>query len=220
MLRSTVMPRDPFIKLFKSWPCNEFLTVEKLRIKTVVLLSLAAMLRPSDIAPKSYFMQDGERKQNIFSADRVCFQEDGTVKLKLFGIKNDYTRDGFEVVIVPSSDLDVCPVDCLKCYMGRGLILNKDPKRPVFTPLNYPFSALSASSIAGLLSQAISMAGLEGQGYSARLFRPTGASAAVKNDVDPDRVRSIGRWKNQECFEKHYVHVVPEEGTSDAILLS
>ena len=79
----------------------------------------------------------------------------------------------------------------------------------MFTPLNYPYSALSLSSIAKILCKAIEWAELNDQGFSAKSFRPTGATAAVQNNVNPDRVRQTGRWRNRECFEKHYVHAIP-----------
>ena len=84
--------------------------------------------------------------------------------------------------------------------------------------MNFPYSGLSASAIAKILSQAINLAGLGDQGYSPKSFRPTGATAAVQADVNPDRVRQIGRWKNRECFEKHYVHAIPDKSTTDKIL--
>lgn len=64
------------------------------------------------------------------------------------------------------------------------------------------------------------MAGLGSQGFTPKSFRPTGATSAIENNVPADNTRFIGRWKNQECFEKHYVHAKPPVHTTDAILLS
>ena len=50
MQKSLVMPRKPFIDLFKSWPENRELGLEYLRLKTLTLLALVLMLRPSDVA--------------------------------------------------------------------------------------------------------------------------------------------------------------------------
>ena len=220
MKKSSVMPREPFMRMFKCWDENVFLTTECLRLKAVTLLSLSAMLRPSDIAPQVVTVSKSGIKNSQFTVDKVKFLESGDMKLSLHGIKNDYDRDGFEITIVKSSVEKVCPVKALHCYIDRIGFANPDPCRPVFTPLNYPYSALSASLIAKILVKSIDMAGLGNQGFSAKSFRPTGATAVVQNGVHPDRVPNIGRWKNAECFEKHYVHVQPKEGTSDCILLS
>ena len=120
-------------------------------------------------------------------------------------------------MITPGVDLKY-PVHALKCYVDRNGVGNQDSSRPVFTPLNFPFSALSAASIANILCTAITWAGLDGQGYTAKSFCPTGTTVAVQNGVDPDRVQQIRCWKNQECFQKHYVHTKPESSTSDLIL--
>ena len=44
-----VMPIEPFRDLFRRWPENEHLDIRRLRIKTLTLLALACMLRPSDV---------------------------------------------------------------------------------------------------------------------------------------------------------------------------
>ena len=51
--------------------------------------------------------------------------------------------------------------------------------KPVFLTLNRPYRALCASGIAKILVKAISYAGLDGLGYSAKSFRPTGATGAT-----------------------------------------
>ena len=54
MKRSDAMPVDNFAKLFfVSWGSNELLTLKQLRLKSITLLALSLMLRPSDIAPRS-----------------------------------------------------------------------------------------------------------------------------------------------------------------------
>ena len=77
------------------------------------------------------------------------------MKIVLHGIKNDYSRDGFDITVVKASDMMICPVDAMKVYADRTAQINDDPRRPVFTPVNFPYSGLSASAIAKILSQAI-----------------------------------------------------------------
>ena len=189
-------------------------------MKAVTLTALSLMLRPSDIAPKSAQIQQGNFVNTQFTADRVIFLPDGSAGVYLFGIKNDLHRDGFRVFMRPCSVQKVCPVSALATYMKRNGNNNPDPGRPVFTPLNYPFSNLSAASITNILNKAIQMAGLANQGFSAKSFRPTGETAAIEGGMDPDRVGSTDHWKSQECFETHYVHAKLPEDITDAIFLS
>ena len=48
--------------------------------------------------------------------------------------------------------------------------------------------------------------GLAGQGFSAKSFRPTGATRAIDGGIDPEIVQKMGRWKCTEVFREHYVH--------------
>ena len=115
----------------------------------------------------------------------------------------------------------LCPVmqaKTLVCPCNAGK--NSSLSMPVFTSLNYPYSSLSTAFITNIFSKAIKLVGLAEQGFSAKLFRPTGATAAIEGKMDPDCVRATGRWKSQECFETHYVHAKPPEKLTDAILLS
>lgn len=215
---SPVMPRQPFVDLFMGWPDNKQLALEKLRMKTIVLMALCLMLRPSDIAPRAVKIEKKSVVKHIFSMDRLTFLQDWSVEVYLAEIKNDYNRDGFRVFMRSSSVAQVCPVDTLRIYpMRTG---GMEVSRPVFSPLKYPFDALSSTSIAKIMSDAIQMVSLDKLGFSPKSFRPTGATASVENNIDPDFTRSVGRWMNRETFEKHYVHAQPPADMSDAILLS
>ena len=50
MRKTSVMPVQAFFNLFESWPENEELDTRQLRLKTICLMALTFMLRPSDIA--------------------------------------------------------------------------------------------------------------------------------------------------------------------------
>ena len=97
MERSKVMPTQPFTDMFMKWQDNENLPTEALRLKVVTLLALMGMLRPSDVAPQVINVSKGVKKNVQFSVNQIQFLENGDMKLKLFGIKNDYSRGGFEI---------------------------------------------------------------------------------------------------------------------------
>lgn len=210
LLHTPVMPVNVFAELFYSWPENDLLCIKQLRLKTIVLLSISLMLRPSDIAPKAVVFNaanmSSPRSKAIFSAKHVKFLEDGSASITLVGTKNDLQRSGFECHLPNHADSLVDPVGALRHYMSRTeTTRNNIPQKPVFITLRPPFKHLEASGIAKVLEEGITLAGLGGKGFSAKSFRPTGATAAVDMDVEPDKVRRLGRWKTQEVFYYHYV---------------
>ena len=76
------------------------------------------------------------------------------------------------------------------------------PCHPVFLSLRAPCHALSAATVASILEDGITRAGLGGQGFTAKCFHHTGATCAVSMGLDPDIARRIGRWRSREIFEK------------------
>ena len=69
LVRSKVMPRKNFQDLFNSWPENDMLSLEMLRLKTVTLLALTGMLRPSDLAPQAIIALESGRRVMQFTLD-------------------------------------------------------------------------------------------------------------------------------------------------------
>ena len=221
MARTAVMPITPFVNLFMRWPVNSVLDISRLRLKVICLLALVFMLRPSDVAPRSKMLNsENHLEQMSFGESQVQFNDNGSLTLMFHGIKNDTTRDGFTVTLPPASEPQVDPIRSLKDYMDRTAVDRAVvPSRPVFLSLTKPYHALSAGSIARILKESIDLAGLGGRGYTAKCFRPTGATNAIALGLDPDLARHIGRWRSAEVFEKHYVHSrVPDQYTDDMLL--
>ena len=102
--RTPIMPLRPIVGLIESWGPNEGLGISKLRQKTLALLALCAMCRPSDLKMK--------RRDVVFNAD-------GSATLTFFSIKNDRDRTGFEVRLSPATNVLTDPIACLKEYLSR-----------------------------------------------------------------------------------------------------
>ena len=224
MTKSKVMPVQPFYDLFSSWGDNELLSIKCLRLKCISLLALTFMLRPSDIAPKGLLFDPESESYEHFMlcTDQIVFEQDGRLTIKFLGIKNDTSREGFEATIPPSSDDIVDPVKTLSVYMQRTNDVRRcqgnPPRKPVFLGLTRPHSAIRASTVGNILAEAISRAGLQNQGYSAKSFRPTGATRSVAAGIMPELIMQVGRWKTKEVFFNNYVHKVIPSTFSDVIL--
>ena len=219
MNKSRVMPVEPFYKLFGSWGDNLDLSLDKLRLKTISLLALSCMLRPSDIAPKGVLFDstDLSERKFVMSVDQVRFEDNGNLTLQFLGIKNDTHRDGFEITIPPASVLCIDPVEALRVYIER----TKDKrgnKKPLFLALTKPYAAISAATVTKVLNEAIKLAGLDNQGFSAKSFRPTGATRSIAAGVIPEIVMKVGRWATKGVFLNNYVHKVAPANFTDNIV--
>ena len=160
------------------------------------------MCRPSDLAPKAQLFNpaDSSTSNMDLSVDQVLLpNSNDSITIKFLGIKNYRDRLGFE----DSVDLDDAfkkhSQVALRSYITRTETFRNPQKRLLFISLYPPYRAISARSVALILEEAISRAALSGQGYSAKSFRPTGATYVVKNN-NPDTVMKVGRWKTKSVF--------------------
>ena len=163
-----------------------------MRQKTIALLSLSMMARPSDLAPAMGF----------HSVKSLC------------GIKNDSDRHGFEIKIDKASNPKVDPVACLKNYLDGTAGYTSNTHGPVFLSCTPPYLPISARVIA----QCLTDTGLEGLGFTPRSFRPSAATAAVASGLDPNTTQQIGRWKTKEVFFECYVYSITKRDFTDKIL--
>ena len=218
MVHSNVMPVYKFFDLFTSWEDNDMLTVKLLRMKCIALLSLCLMLRPSDLAPNSYVFENDECFPNEFSVDMLEDLSDRGFKLTLFGIKNDSDRTGFVVHLPTGSVPKLDPCEALRCYLQRTSCCRSEGCKGVFITLQRPFRALGSSAIAKELNTVIKLAGLDRNKYSAKSFRPTGATVAVEAGLNHEEIRNLGRWKSPAVFYKHYVMADTNSCYTDDVL--
>jgi integrase len=221
MEKSKVMPVKAFTDLFKSWPDNQRLSIRDLRLKAITLMAIVLMLRPSDIAPKGVKNITSESvgvTKLVFSTDHIKCLPDGGMLISFFGTKNDSTRTGFEVHMPPSTDAEVDPCLTLREYITRTDNIRPKPDNPVFLTLKKPYRALDASTISDIMNESIKLAGLSDKGYTAKSFRPTGATVAIETKQNPAQVMKTGRWKTESVFFDHYVHAKNLDSYSDSVL--
>ena len=189
--RTKIMPIQNFMIMFEKWDENQNLQTDRLRQKAITLFALAAMCRPSDMAPAKGFFRD-----------QIEFKNDGSLVVRFFSIKNDQDRHGMEVKIDPTNNIKTDPVSCLMQYCERTQ--GNMAKQPVFVT-NDGIKGLTARAIADILGQSIKEAGL-GNEFTPRSFRPTAATASVVGGVAPQTARTLGRWKSESVFFERYLY--------------
>ena len=175
------------------------------------------MLRPSDVSPNAQILDHEEMtiKKLEFKRSQICFYDDNSMKVTLFGIKNDTDRHGFPTDVKPVTEPKLDPVQGIKDYMDSTSHLVDSTERPVFLAL---YNGIPASTIAKVLTEAIHLAGLSSNRYTAKCFRPTGATCAIENNVDPEVVLNVGHWKTRDVFYRHYVHSQVPDGFTDNLI--
>ena len=152
-----------------------------------------------------------------FKRNDIIFNNDGSVTIMYFGIKNDKNRKGFEVRLQPASTEKLDPVACLKSYLSITRSLAHDDG-PTFLSLIPPHDGLSAAGVSDILRKTIRHAGLDEKKFTPRSFRPTGASASIKAGNDPEVTRQIGRWRSREVFYNSYVYPLARDSFTDNLL--
>lgn len=218
--QTPVLPIQPIKDLFLTWEDNSMLSIKSLRQKTLALLALVMMLRPSDAAPRA-LVYDSDKdvyRRFIFSTDHITFHDDNCATITLHGIKNDYQRDGFDIRIESTGGDKLDPVHALRDYIARTSHLRPADSKPVFLTLNKPHQAISSSTVAKVLEEVIALAGLDTTVYKAKCFRPTGATVGIESECHSDVIRQVGRWRNRDVFEEHYVHTRAQRGVATKIL--
>jgi hypothetical protein len=218
-VRTAIMPLRPFYELFSSWKENQDLPLNKLRLKAITLMAITFMARPSDLAPMGVLFDPESMacKRQVFSSNNIIFNDDGSMCVRFFGTKNDSSRTGFEVNVPPAEDVKVDPVSCLKIYIDRTKHIRPVEDSPLFVSLRPPYKGINSSSISRVLNQAIAYAGLD-TCYTAKNFRPSAATAAVKSEVPVETAMQLGRWKTKEVFFNHYVYPrAPKDYTQNIV---
>ena len=76
-----------------------------------------------------------------------------------------FVKDSLYLNILGATEPLLDPVVTLQHYMPLTVQLRSGSDIPLFISLTRSYSALSAASIAGILNEAISLAGVSGRGY-------------------------------------------------------
>ena len=160
---------------------------------------------------------EGNEHNYVFSSDLIIFNDDGSMSVVIHGNKNDTDRSGFIIDVSPSNEPNICPVKTMKCYLNRTRKF-RETNGPVFISLKSPYGALSCQAITNILNDSIEIVGLPRHVFSAKCFRPTGATKAVSEGFDPNIVQKVGRWKTPSVFFEHYVHSRVPTDFTDKIL--
>ena len=117
-------------------------------MKTVILLALVCMMRPSDLSPKGVNLDTRDLSVHniVLSMDNIQFMANNSLTISFFGITNDTSCSGFEVNFPPNLD-DIIgdPVSCLREYIDRTTAVWPTDTKPLLPTLTPPYKAISSN---------------------------------------------------------------------------
>ena len=83
------IPIQPFIDLFATFGDNDTMTLRRLQMKTLTLVTLTCMTRPSDLAPKGVTLKKSDLSVNniVLTLDNLEFREDKSLTIHFWDKK-------------------------------------------------------------------------------------------------------------------------------------
>lgn len=213
-------PLDPRLiaDYWRTQPANDDLSLDELRAKALTLFALVKFLRPSDAAR--------------LNRTHMRWTTDGkSCQFTEWGFKNDRALVGNAGFVPSHREQHICPRTTLWAYYNKtkpfedraraanlAAFERKHEKltpdqRPPFVPFVPLFMslrdgrALSADTCAKIMKKVATRAGADPAMFSAGSYRKGGADHALANGMSERDVQWIGKWKNKDVFERHYVSV-------------
>ena len=207
---------------------------KELRDRTILLLALCCMSRPSDLS------------KNVVTRPRLIFGEhkpnqDGSVDkyvdIVMLGTKTDTKMDGRKVRVYEVSLAERCPIRHLRAYLQRTMdralrfkTIHNEQVPLFLTTESYARSVkeergLTADTIASILKHILDLAGIKsvhGQGkISARSIRPTAATQAFAAGISLTDILDTGGWSTEsaDLLRKHYLRPCRRNNVSSSILM-
>ena len=185
------LPVAPIRDWLRTLPANEALSVDALRMKCLTLAALVLIARPSDLCRIDAPLLEFDHP------DRLQW-----VQVSLLGFKNDYHADGAILRVEACSEPALCFVRC--CHRLWNLVRTRFPRSPSLFIDWASGCKLSPAQVGVILKEACRHANLPPV-FSARNFRPGGATRGMEGGLPLDLVMHIGRWKNMDTVYNHYL---------------
>ena len=187
---------DQVLDKLMSWGKNQDLSLRLLTKKLAMLLALSSASRCSELA----------------------YLETSNMKILPDGIKFTLTRHkknrnssimpGLVFFPIYKNNSDLCPVECLKCYIQRTRHLRSKENR-LFRGLIKPYAPISPATVSRYLTQVIVLSGGPHLKEHCRLghsVRSLATSKGKNKGLSTADILRAGEWKHESVFSNHYYH--------------
>ncbi|MDB4987742.1 MAG: integrase family protein, partial [Myxococcaceae bacterium] len=156
------------------------------RDRALILLGFAGAFRASDLAS--------------LDMDSLRFSPAG-VRVFLRRSKEDQLGRGAHTDVPCGDNLDTCPVDALRAWIGRV----GRPNGPLFRVVygaQIEHQRISTRAVARAVQRATTHAGLEGH-YAAHSLRSGLAASAYAHGSTEREIQAHGRWKDRRSLDRY-----------------
>lgn len=196
------LPVAPIRDWLLSLPPTNDLDYDRLRMKCAVLAALVLIARPSDLC--------------CIDPRLLEFEDDlSAVTVSLLAFKNDYHRDGAVLRVEASSVPELCFVRACKRLHSLNFARFPNASGLFIDPASG--AKLLSAQVGQILKRACTLAGL-GAVFTARNFRPGGATRGIEGGLPLDLVMHIGRWRSADTVYAHYLRSARPVNVSDTLL--
>ena len=183
------------LDFIKSLGKNEKLNLKLLSFKLAMLLSLTAPDRSSDLVKR-------DLRYRTFHPEGVSFNLHGLSKTSRPG---DPPKVSFHAAF--PSDVDLCPVECLKCYEALTSAFRPiDPSLPNQLFLSYirPHSPVTSSSVARWIKSILELSDIDISIFTAHSVRGAATSEALNKGISIPDILKMASWSNESTFQRFY----------------
>ncbi|KAG2228482.1 hypothetical protein INT48_008098, partial [Thamnidium elegans] len=164
-------------------------SLKPLQQKLAFLLSMAAFLRPSDLA-RIPFSSCNIRPEGSLTFQVVAPKE----TRKKRRIIKSFT------VHPHNTDIELCPVRCFKALRDHSSLASRSDDSHLFVKSHIPSQPLSSTLSTWLHREFISLSTSE----SRVTMRSLASSRALDKGVSIDNIVSLGNWASSSTFQDHY----------------
>lgn len=201
---------DKVIQLWAKKAANERLSLEELRAKTISLLAVAGLARPSDLSR--------------LDADTLKVSKT-EVQIHPFRSKTSGASYDSPLVVpfLPQAQAKACAARALLDYMEKtssdreAWVPAEDAGRPVFLHLHPSEGklALSSQRISKIMKNVLMSLDIRERPHSTR---GNAAVTALERGLDPLTVQRAGRWKSAATMNKYYLKSLKTSEVASTLL--
>ena len=187
---------DKVLEYWNLQPENSLLSLKLLTIKTVQLISIAALTRADEL--------------NNMLVDNYAERDPGLAFRLQKPPKNHSEGPVPDIVLdeLPDSP-NLCPVICTREYMLKTAEFRARedglPRSRLFLSLDKRHTNVKTGTISSWLKQGMAMAGIDTSTFKAHSIRGAAASSAAARGLSIKEIMKKGRWRTNSILSRFYI---------------
>ena len=204
------------IDFLSKWDSNSKLSLLRLGTKLACLIMLTTMRRRVDLCQLDVKMLFWNDKKTVCTFHLPAPTKTCNLKTKRSQVKNlqnvvihEMKYDKFS----PKSDLNVCPIRCLKEYLRRTAILRQEHTK-LFIITCEPFSPAASATLCRWIKMIMDFSGIDILAFGPHSIRSASSSKAWETGVSLESIMKRAGWSSQNTFIDHYLRDIKHKKPS------